>query len=216
MVVVLVSVFGVAMVVAQEEPAAPQEEEREYDAQRDTPVDDELERLPAYCSIHPSLDGTGQYASNMAGTPERTRWEEYFGDSFQHMHHYCWALNWLDRAYRSKVEQYRKNYFEFAAGEFAYVIRNAAPGLTLLPEVHVQKGLTLMLLGQTDEAVKDYLTAIQIRPDYVPAYSALCDYYLELGEVDEARKIIEAGLVRVPHSKILNRRLAEMESEPTS
>jgi tetratricopeptide (TPR) repeat protein len=84
--------------------------------------------------------------------------------------------------------------------------------MALLPEILVQKGLLLIQRNKHGEAVKAYLDAIQTMPTYVPAYSALSDYYCELGNVEEARDILSRGLEQVPGSKILKKRISEVES----
>jgi len=193
--------------------AGLQEEERMLDALRDNePTKDELRLLPDYCEIHPNLDAAGSFASDKAESPERKKWEAFFGNSFPHMHHYCWALNWINRAHKSEVQENRDAYYETAIGDLQYIISRADPSMALLPEIYVQMGLLLIQRNKHSEAVKAYLDAIQTMPTYVPAYSALSDYYCELGNVEEARNILSRGLQQVPGSKILKRRISEVES----
>ena len=62
------------------------------------PTPEEFRILPSYCRIHQNIDGTGMWAPEAAGTPERKKWQVFFGESYIAMHHYCWALNWVNRA----------------------------------------------------------------------------------------------------------------------
>ncbi len=84
-----------------------------------------------------------------------------------------------------------------------YVIRNSDPGFSLLPEVYLQKGEALDKLGQRDEAVAEYRNALRAKADYTPAYAALAQHYIDRGDVDAARGVIEQGLKRDPGSTAL-------------
>jgi len=65
----------------------------------------------------------------------------------------------------------------------------------------------------TDEAaaIKDYYQAIQLKPNYAPAYLRLSDVYRKLGNMEEAKKILKQGLVVAPNTKSLQRKLSELK-----
>jgi len=63
--------------------------------------------------------------------------------------------------------------------------------------------MALQLMGDHGSAATEFLRAVKLKPDYTPAYSALVDLHLDLGDVESARNILEAGLELVPDSKIL-------------
>jgi len=48
--------------------------------------------------------------------------------------------------------------------------------------------------GKTEDALREYATAIENTPDYVPAYQMSAQALLKLGRVDEARARLEAGM----------------------
>lgn len=56
-------------------------------------------------------------------------------------------------------------------------------------EVHRCIADTLDDLGREQEAILEYKTAISISPDYVDAYFNLCQLYLKLGNIEEAKKM---------------------------
>jgi tetratricopeptide (TPR) repeat protein len=173
----------------------------------------ELEVLPAFCRVHPNLDFVGNYASSEPERAESDRWEGVFGEDYQHLHHYCWALLYVRRANQYFEPVVRDAILDAAISEFQYVIANASRNLVFRPEVHVRKGLALVLRGNTSLAAREYLAAIQLRPDYTPAYSALSDCYVELNDLDEAQKILEQGLKRVPGSEMLKKKLGEIKTK---
>jgi tetratricopeptide (TPR) repeat protein len=48
--------------------------------------------------------------------------------------------------------------------------------------------------GKTEDALREYGTAIENTPDYVPAYQMSAQVLLKLGRVDEARARLVAGM----------------------
>jgi len=91
------------------------------------------------------------------------------------------------------------------------VLGHAAPDFVLLPEIHLNKGRALKRLGEGGKAASEFQKAIALRPDYAPAYAALSDFYSDLGDVEEARRILGDGLRHAPKSKMLKRRLAGLK-----
>jgi tetratricopeptide (TPR) repeat protein len=83
----------------------------------------------------------------------------------------------------------------------------------MLPEVNLQKGLALRLLSRHGEAASEFVEALKLKPDYTPAYAALVDLYLDLGDLDNARGILEEGLRHVPDSKILASKRADLQRQ---
>ena len=48
--------------------------------------------------------------------------------------------------------------------------------------------------GKTEEALREYGTAIENTPDYVPAYQMSAQVLLKLARMDEAKARLEAGM----------------------
>jgi tetratricopeptide (TPR) repeat protein len=48
--------------------------------------------------------------------------------------------------------------------------------------------------GKTEDALREYATAIENTPDYVPAYQMSAQALMKLGRMDEAKARIEAGM----------------------
>jgi tetratricopeptide (TPR) repeat protein len=106
----------------------------------------------------------------------------------------------------------RQAHYRAAIDGFDYVIRNADDAFPLKPEFHLRKGMTLRLIGEDGQAASEFARAIELKPDYTPAYSALIDLHVDLGNPTEATRLIELGLQRAPGSQILARKKAELES----
>jgi hypothetical protein len=131
---------------------------------------------------------------------------------FSAFHHYCWALMYLRRASVATTEQDQMHNYQAAVNNFVYVQRHASPQFPLMPEVNLRKGQALRLLGEDGAAAKEFTGAIQLKPDYTPAYAALIDLHLDLHDVQGAEHVLEQGLVHAPQSKILLQKKAELES----
>lgn len=172
---------------------------------------EELLSLPRSCLaqkfINQSLDHP------VVPNAERAQWEERLGSvDYIHFHHYCHALILVRRGNKASTARERASNFNDAVSNFGYVQRNASAAFPLMPEVNLQKGLTLRLLGNDAEAAREFIGALRLKPTYTPAYAALIDVYLELGDWDEARRVLEQGLAHTPSSKILASKRAEMDA----
>jgi len=174
----------------------------------------ELAMLPKWC-YHTQLIRV--HAPGGMNKVEIDRWQAVFGDTFQHMHHYCWAMMKSNRgnllARDPKVRQF---FLNDALGEFDYVIERAAPDFLLMPEILTKKADNLIKLSRGEEAVLMLERAASLKPDYWPPYARLGDYYREIGQSTKAREALEAGLKAAPGTPALTRRLAELSSPGSS
>jgi tetratricopeptide (TPR) repeat protein len=173
----------------------------------------EVARLPPYCIY------TAHFRENIpAGMNpvESRRWQALFGEVFQTLHHYCWGLMYLHRAkFLAREERIRRFNFGAAIHDFDYVLNFVEArklyDFVLLPEILTRKGEALVGLGRGARAIAEFERAIELRPDYWPAYAQLADYYRDSGEVDRAREVLHAGLARSPDTPALTRRLKELD-----
>lgn len=139
-------------------------------------------------------------------------WTATIGPEYLHIHHYCYALNFLNRASRKLGDRpARQSDLSQALDNIDYVIRNSRREFMLLPEILVQKGKVLRELGRIGESVAVYQEAIQIKPDYAAAYTALSEAYQKTGNRDQALQVAEEGLKNAPDSKALSRRVKELK-----
>jgi tetratricopeptide (TPR) repeat protein len=164
-------------------------------------TDGELRVLPSYC--------TARLRGNLE--VEKKRWEQTLGNDFIHLHHYCFALHFINKANMENNPEEKGYIYKRAMDNLQYMEKHATKSFVLMPEIYVKHGTVLRLVNRDSEAARKFLKAIELRPSYTPAYSALSDYYLDLGNVEEARRIVEDGLGRSPNSKLLRRKLAELE-----
>lgn len=173
----------------------------------------EVARLPPFCIY------TAHFLEAFRGgrdSVELRRWKALFGEVFQTLHHYCWGLMYLNRAKFLARDQGNRNWnFSAAIHDFDYVLNFVEAkklyDFILLPEILTRKGEALVGLGRGARAVAEFERAIELKPDYWPAYAQLADYYRDAGEVERAREVLNAGLARSPDTLALTRRLKELD-----
>lgn len=143
-------------------------------------------------------------------------WKAKVGESFVHMHHYCAGLIKANRGVLlSRDRMNRQFYLTDAIVEYDYVIGRVPDSYVLLPEILTKKGEALVHLDRGPVAVFNFERAIELKPDYWPPYAQLGEYYRKQGDLAKARSILELGLSRIPDSKTLARRLAELGDKPS-
>jgi hypothetical protein len=173
----------------------------------------EVAMLPRYC-----LSTIGFSMANVPGSQDRSvaeRWSDYFGPSFNTLHHYCWGLMKTNRAVLlARDATTRGFYLRDAIKEFDYVIDRVPDGFLLLPEVLTKRAENLARLGKGAVGVLDLERAMSLKPDYWPAYAALSDHYKTDGDIAKAREVLEAGLLKSPGAPALQRRLTELTGTP--
>ena len=166
------------------------------------PSDADLSVLPAYCTAR---------LKHPMGSPEWARWERLLGPGFLHMHHYCFAQNFIRHASLPSTKRTdRLGIYRMALGDLDYMLDKTPPNFLLRPEILVKKGQTLAKIGNTAEAVRTLTAAIEAKPDWDGGYVALSDFYRDLGKKGDAIAVAEKGFQVVPSSRPLARRLSEL------
>lgn len=171
---------------------------------------EELKALPRVCHAQRSINNWLRVP--IVPEAERRQWAERLGEKdYNHFHHYCGALIYVRRGSAAARESQRTAAYRRAVTSFEYVQINASASFPLMPEVGLRKGYALQLLRDPSAAAREFRTALELKPSFTPAYAALVDLYLELGDKESARRILEIGLRNVPDSKILAQKRAELE-----
>ncbi len=165
--------------------------------------------LPVYCKY------TQDFRGRLAGGNNReeiARWTSSMGDTFNHMHHYCYGLMDVNRAaFLSRTREDRAFNLNSSITEFDYVIQRAPPDFSLLPEILTRKGESLIQLDRAADGMFELQRAIKIQANYTPPYAAMSDFYKKTGQLTKAREWLEKGLSAAPNAKALIRRLAELD-----
>ena len=161
----------------------------------------EVAQLPKYC-----------FSRMMRNSNEDWKyWTAVMGPMYEHIHHYCRGMVLTNRAKNPQLSKIKREAeLQYSIGEFDYVIRLAPRTFVLLPEILSKKAENLFKINQPAPATSAALVAIEVKPDYWPAYAAMSDGYKRMGDVKNARQWLEKGLAAAPDSKALSKRLSEL------
>jgi len=166
---------------------------------------EEYQLLPTYCRNQGNVAGNYFKPDNEAG------WRNQLGSNFQHIHHYCWGLVSLARAYKAgQTDAERKHRFGRAIADFDFSIERSTPDFVLLPEMYSKAGQAYLGLRDEKNAEIAFKKAWEANPEYWPAYLWWAQRLMKQGRQREALAVAEEGLKNAPGSKPLERLIAEM------
>jgi hypothetical protein len=140
-------------------------------------------------------------------------WRARIGETFDAMHHFCYALMKTHRAtVLARDAATRVFYLQDSIREFDYVIGRAPADFVMLPEIFARRGQNLIRLGRGPVGQIDLERAIELNPTYWPPYAYLSDYSKATGDHKQARRWLEQGLKQAPDATALKRRLSELDA----
>lgn len=158
----------------------------------------EVQVLPPYCK------------EKITGVSDGINYASQYVGGWADLHHYCYALNNINRYYGTFDQNARRFYLNGVLGDFQYLFSHTAPDFWLRPEMHTQKGKLLVSAKRGGEAAAEFLMAIQENKNYAPAYVALSDFYRNLGQKPKALSTVEDGLKYAPDDRVLVSRYREL------
>lgn len=154
--------------------------------------------LPVYCQDRLKAGG------------KSTKKYPQLRDVWIHIHHYCGGIYAQIKAKSETDRRKRAHWLREIRTQMKYVSPHCGVRCVLYPELHSRWGWALHESGDTAEAIRHLMLAIQAKPSYSTAYALLADLYVEIDQPDEARKILQQGLEYRPKSKKLKRRLGKL------
>jgi tetratricopeptide (TPR) repeat protein len=166
----------------------------------------------------PSLAGTqAEYQAIQQWCIGREKWsaegsktdyphpQEYF-----HFHHYCYAINYVNKLY-STVDPGKRRYLaQLVVGDTGYVISHVPEDHFLMPEVYALRGRGLLLAKQMPQAESSLLKALALDSRHLGAHLSLGALYLESKRKEKAIETVKAGLTIDPQHKGLRRLAGEL------
>lgn len=162
----------------------------------------ELVLLPAYCR---------PLANRRPGDPrgaELLRWERVFGHDYDHMHHYCRALQYLLHSETALAPKRARDDLNVALSEMSYVEQKASPHFLLRHEMYHLKSVILERLGRRGLALQYAQRALEAKPGYLKGMLHLADLQVRAGKRARARSVLREAARRHPRSRAVRRRLA--------
>ena len=151
--------------------------------------------LPRFCLVKLKDDNR---------SPEGQNYIRQFGfDNWLHMHHYCYALNFVNRSQKAANTRDRNSQLQLAVADYNYVLRGTKPDFWMRPQLYVELGRIYGRLDRQDEAMNAFRAAVQANPTYLAGYLALIDQLRKAGETPQARNVAGEGLRHLPDSERL-------------
>ncbi len=147
----------------------------------------ELALLPDYCK------GTDQIRLVSNDSKPMAEYIAIYGEAFRSLHHYCWALNSENKLAKISDTTERQSEMRYILGNIQYVLERAPYTFSLLPEIYISKARILFKMKRDVEAVGVLFELTRLRPEYSQAYAQLGDYYLRIGDKDNAIRTYEQG-----------------------
>lgn len=147
----------------------------------------ELAGMPSYCK------DTLVTRFTLADPKPLQDYIALYGQMFNHLHHYCWALNQENQMEKLGLSAKTALYGPIMSN-FQYILSKTPDDHALLPEMYLSKARILFKYNNNAEAIETLLSLIRIRPTYARAYAQLGDYYQRRKERDNAIKWYERGL----------------------
>lgn len=168
---------------------------------------EELALMPPYC--------TAYYGVNV-GLPElkNSPLRNTIPQGCPSIHHYCDGLKSMIRFDRQNKEsgywltQGIQSFESVVNGGFWKNCPLQAEAYVNLGRAHLRRGTQQSL--PSPKAAISLMKALEVQPEYVPAYAALGDYYVRLGDKRKALSVVEEGLRYAPDSAGLLRRFKEL------
>ncbi len=161
-------------------------------------TDSEIASMPPVC------------IARMSGGDQYNQWRTALGPDFDHTHHYCMGINYLNRAYKSRDRRDRGFNLKNAQDNLMYMVKAASPTFSLMPDVYLNLGFVHRMSGRTGEAAASFTKAIALNPQTPRAYRELADFYAASGNRTKALEVVTDGLKHNPGTKSLQRYFREL------
>lgn len=155
----------------------------------------EFPMLPPYCKAKLSTDPL-----------DDKTYSGMIGPDWLHIHHYCFALNFTNRFYKTSNPNDKKHYLSSSLNNHDYMLTHSTPDFWMRPEIHTEKAKQLKAAKRYAESLGEVKKALHINPEYVSAYVVLTDVYRDLNKKSDAISAVEQGLQFGPENKPLQRR----------
>lgn len=165
-----------------------------------TPAEQAL--LPRYCVVKLKDDNT---------TPEAKNFISQFGfANWLHLHHYCYALNYLNRVGKATKTSEKNSLRRSAASNIRYVLEKARPDFWMRPQLLVELGRLHIQVNEPEKAIPLFRDAIALNRSYLPAYVALLTQLRGTNTNSAALDVATEGLRHIPDSEALKKAYLEL------
>lgn len=191
-----------------------------------TILPEEMKLLPRWCQIrmlsHAGMRGYIGVHALKDRVPdhilrENKKWEKVIGeDIYTYLHHYCWALNWINRYKRFRFAQYKgaekdlHGALSNAIGQFNFIRGHLRPKHKLYYSMLMNEAYVYQELKDNKKVAVRYMEVIKRKPGYALAYVKYAQFLNYIGKNGDAVKILKLGLKNTKGAKIIKQTMAAM------
>ena len=95
------------------------------------------------------------------------------------------------------------------------------PCIDSMPIIHAlesqySEGLAVIAMNVWELAPDRVPQFVESSKEILPAYVAMTNHFIRIGEYDEARRILQSGLARLPDADVLKRKLSALAGSPVA
>jgi tetratricopeptide (TPR) repeat protein len=155
-----------------------------------------------------TIPGGEAWYVKLKGNPILDRPEYQIAKNAISFHHYCWAEVHMARYYSHRSDAERKAELLSAYNNYNFMVTNPQwlpQGWPYLPEMYVKLGNAATLMDRDMDAIKSFIKAMELNPNYVPAYTSIIEFMREKGNKAEALRYATEGLKHNSQSETLHR-----------
>lgn len=127
-----------------------------------------------------------------------------FGDgNWGHMHHYCYALDWMNKYRRARTPQEKQFTLNNVISEYNYVVTHSRPDFSMRPRIYLEMAEAYRLQKNVGGAAQVLEKAVAFQPTLERAHVELMNLMRQAGAREAALDAATRGLRYIPESKRL-------------
>ena len=162
----------------------------------------EWQAWPDYCKTrYVRVPGGSESAYVRLVSPEMvSKAKALMGDSWYHVHHACYSMMLIARAERQRGRNLAlwKEDLTLALGESEYAVQRIPPSNPVHWKMLTIQARVLYERGNKEQGSDALKQIIRRKPDLADGYVVLGNFLYKDGKYDEARKVLQDGLDKVP------------------
>lgn len=140
-------------------------------------------------------------------------WKQKFGGDFTYINHYCNGKPRTAICYQYPEKEMKACLTHQLEGTSYAITHSSDPNYALLPFLYSERGKLQTDIGNYNDAISDFQTAINKNKKFMPPYIGLADAYIKLKKFDDAEKVIKQGLEQNPDHKSLLKKLKKLKTK---
>jgi Putative Zn-dependent protease, contains TPR repeats len=166
---------------------------------------EEYRVLPSYCR------NQGLVAQSLYNPDNAEAWKQALGPVYNHIHHLCWGLVNMMRAYKlGTSSSHGTNQLHQAIDNFIYTLERTQKDSPVRFELLTKMGEAYVGLKQYRKAEDAFEQVLAEKPDHEPTYIWWVQFLVKNGNTREALVIAERGKKNIPNSKALDKLIANI------